>query len=64
VRFTITGTYTVAHGDCEAAESDGGRFLDVDLSNVDNVVDDSLSFTVNIDSVLPVDTMKPVDTDA
>jgi hypothetical protein len=53
VRFTITGSYTVAHGDCDTAESDGSSCLDVDLSEIDDVVDGSLSFTVAIDEVRP-----------
>jgi hypothetical protein len=55
VRFTITGSYQVAGGDTARARSDGAGYLDVDLSDVDCVVDDSLSFNVSIDDVRPVD---------
>jgi hypothetical protein len=60
VRFTITGSYTVAHGDCDTAESDGSGCVDVDLSDVDDVVDGSLSFRVAIDEVSPAVAVQPV----
>lgn len=55
VRFTITGSYRVANGDRDAAESDGRDNLEVDLSQVDDVDTDSLTVDVRIDSTQAVD---------
>lgn len=55
VRFTITGSYLVrGTRDLteQMAERDGRDFIRVDLSRVDDVVDDSGDFTVEIDSAV------------
>lgn len=52
VRYTITGSYLVRGSSAateELAERDGRDFIGVDLSRVDDVVDDTGEFTVDID---------------
>ncbi|GIE90505.1 hypothetical protein [Actinoplanes regularis] len=49
VRFTVRGSYLVRGSTADAAKSDGS-YLRLDTSNVDDVVEDSEEFHVDIDS--------------
>lgn len=55
VKFSITGSYRVANGDRDAAESDGRDNLDVDCGQIGDVLYDSLTFDVRIDGTESVD---------
>ena len=55
VKFTITGSYRVANGDQDAAESDGRNNLDVDVSQIDDVLHASVTVDVRIDGTKSVD---------
>jgi hypothetical protein len=37
-RFTITGSYTLADGDRDAAEPDGSSYVDADFSKADHFI--------------------------
>jgi hypothetical protein len=53
VRYTITGSYLVRGpraGTEELAERDARGYIRVDLSQVDDVVDDTSEFTLDVDS--------------
>jgi hypothetical protein len=54
VRFTVSGSYLVRGGSAGEAESDGG-YLRLDTSRVDDVVDDSEEYQVDIDSAEELD---------
>jgi hypothetical protein len=55
VRYTITGSYRVKQTDPDTAESDGRDHLDVDFSQVDDVVHESVTVDVRIDGAESVD---------
>jgi hypothetical protein len=56
ISYTITGTYDVSDDAADAAENDAWNYLKVDLSDLDNVVDDSDTFTIDIIDVETLDT--------
>lgn len=51
VHYTLTGTYDVEGEDIEAVRRDTRSYLCPDLSDVDEVVEDSDTHTVHVDSV-------------
>jgi hypothetical protein len=55
VRYTLTGSYDVDADDADAARSDARGYLKPDLSELDNVIDDSDTFTVHVDDVEELD---------
>jgi hypothetical protein len=56
VCFTISGSYDVEGDDADAAHRDADGYLKPDLSELDNVIDDSDTFTVQVESVEELDT--------
>jgi hypothetical protein len=56
VYFTLTGSYDVDGEDADAARRDARGYLRPDLSALDNVVEDSDTFTVHVESVEELDT--------
>jgi hypothetical protein len=55
VWFTISGSYRVRGGTEETAARDGEGYLGVDLSRLDDVIDDTADFTVHVDRTDEVD---------
>ena len=55
VHFTITGSYRVTGEDTGEARRDAEGYLGVDLSRLDNVVDDSEDVSVSVDDVEALD---------
>lgn len=56
VHYTLTGVYDVEGDDPDAAERDARGYLKPELSELDNVVEDSDSHTVRVDRVEELDT--------
>jgi hypothetical protein len=56
VEFTITGSYEVDHADLYQAERDATGYLKIDLSDIDDLVDDSDTFTVQVTDTTVLDT--------
>ncbi len=55
VRYTLSGSYDVDAEDGDAAHRDARGYLKPDLSELDNVLDDSDTFTVHVDDVEELD---------
>ena len=51
VRFTITGSYSVASDDTDAPARDARYHLALNLDSLDDVVGDSADYTVHVDGV-------------
>jgi hypothetical protein len=56
VRYTLTGSYEVDADDADAADRDARGYLKPDLSQLDNVIDDSDTYSVDVDDVEELDT--------
>jgi hypothetical protein len=56
VRYTVSGSYDVEGSDDDTARRDARGYLKPDLSQLDNVIEDSDSHTVDVDSVEELDT--------
>ncbi len=56
VTYTITGSYDVDTDDADAAARDARGYLKPDLSELDNVLDDSDTHSVELDQVDELDT--------
>jgi hypothetical protein len=56
VTYTITGSYEVDTDDPDTASSDARGYLKPDLSELDNVIDDSDTHTVHVTQVAELDT--------
>jgi hypothetical protein len=56
VRYTVSGSYDVEGSDDDTARRDAHGYLKPDLSQLDNVIEDSDSHTVDVDSVEELDT--------
>lgn len=56
VRYTLTGSYEVDADDADAADRDARGYLKPDLAQLDNVIDDSDTYSVHVDDVEELDT--------
>jgi hypothetical protein len=56
VRYTLTGSYEVDADDADAAGRDARGYLKPDLAQLDNVIDDSDTYSVHVDDVEELDT--------
>jgi hypothetical protein len=56
VHYSISGSYEVEGEDPDAARRDARSYLKPDLSQLDNVIDDSDTYTVHVDRVEELDT--------
>lgn len=56
VRYTLSGSYDVEGSDDDAARRDARGYLKPDLGELDNVIDDSDSYMVEVDGVEELDT--------
>ncbi len=56
VHYSMTGVYEVDADDADTARRDARGYLKPDLSQLDNVIDDTDTFTMHVESVEELDT--------